>query len=137
MLHQNKASVWFFCSNNLRIQYWYYRHIMYAALLWQKGASDIYCKRAKCACHFHWHQWIIKMSYLTYLLAGWVLIMHKIWPGRRAQRVTYENINNSDLDGMSLASFCHSRAVWYVIIWRQKETLERIKTFGSSIKKYL
>ena len=33
--------------------------------------------------------------------------MHKVWPGRRAY---YKNINNSDLDGMSLASFCQSRA---------------------------
>ena len=40
-------------------------------------------KRAKCVCHFHWRQWNIMMSYLTYLLAGWVF-MHKIWPGRRA-----------------------------------------------------
>ena len=36
--------------------------------------------------------------------------MHKIWPGKRALDVKYENINNSDLDGMSLASFCQSRA---------------------------
>ena len=45
------------------------------------------------------------------LLAGWVF-MHKIWPGRRAHCVKYENINNSDLDGMSLASFCQSKAVY-------------------------
>ena len=44
-----------------------------------------------------------------YLLAGRVF-MHKIWPGRRAHWVKYESINNSDLDGMSLASFCQSRA---------------------------
>ena len=31
--------------------------------------------------------------------------MHKIWPGRRAHKVKYENINYSDLDSMSLASF--------------------------------
>ena len=58
----------------------------YAALLWQKEASDkkeISCKRAKCVCHFHWRQWNIMKSYLTYLLAGWVF-MHKIWHGRRA-----------------------------------------------------
>ena len=36
--------------------------------------------------------------------------MHKIWPGRRAHWVEYEIINNSDLDGMPLASFCQSRA---------------------------
>ena len=36
--------------------------------------------------------------------------MHNIWPGRRAHWVKYKNINNSDLDGMSLASFCQSRA---------------------------
>ena len=41
--------------------------------------------------------------------ADW-LFMHKIWPGRRAHLVKYENINNSALDGMSLASFCQSRA---------------------------
>ena len=55
-------------------------------LLWQKEASDksdSSCKRAKCVCHFHWHQWNIMMSYPTYLSAGWVF-MHKIWPGRRA-----------------------------------------------------
>ena len=52
--------------------------------------SDIFRKRAKCVCHFHWQQWNIMMSYLTYLLAGWVFIkMHKIWPGRRAQ---YRNL---------------------------------------------
>ena len=60
----------------------------YAALLWQKEASDksdISCKLAKCVCHFHWRQWNIMMSYsyIPYLLAGWVF-MHKIWPGRRA-----------------------------------------------------
>ena len=32
--------------------------------------------------------------------------MHKIWPGRRAYLGKYENVNNSDFDGMSLASFC-------------------------------
>ena len=37
--------------------------------------------------------------------------MHKIWPGRRAHLVKYKNINNSDLDGMSLASICQIRAV--------------------------
>ena len=40
--------------------------------------------------------------------------MHKIWPGRSAYKVKYENINNSDLDGMLLASFCQSRAVTVV-----------------------
>ena len=95
--------------------------VTYAALLWQKEVSDkseISCKRAKCVCHFHWHQWNIMMSYLTYLLAGWGF-MHKIWPGRRAHWVKYKNINNLDLDGISLALFCQSRAVciqpW---IWR-------------------
>ena len=86
----------------------------YTALIWQKEASDkcdISCKRAKCVCHFHWRQWNIMMSYLTYLLAGWVF-MHKIWPGRRVHWVKYENFNKSDLDGMSLASFCQSRAVY-------------------------
>ena len=81
-----------------------------AALLWQKEASDksdISCKRAKCVCHFHWRQWNIMMSYLTYFLAGWVF-MHTIWPGRRVQQAKYENINNSNFDGMSLASFCQS-----------------------------
>ena len=47
---------------------------------WQKLH---FCKRAKCVCHFHWHQWNIMMSYPTYLLAGWVF-MDKIWPGRGA-----------------------------------------------------
>ena len=42
---------------------------------------------------------------IHYLLGGWVF-MHKVWPGRRAQWVKYENNNNSNLDGMSLASFC-------------------------------
>ena len=49
------------------------------------------------------------MSYLTYLLVGRVFL-HEIWPGRRAHYVNYENISNSNLDGMSLASFCQSRA---------------------------
>ena len=71
--------------------------------------SDISRKRAKCVCHLHWRQWNIMMSYLTYLLVGWVFL-HEIWPGRRAHYVNYENINNSNLDGMSLASFCQSRA---------------------------
>ena len=86
----------------------------YSALLWQKEASDksgISCKRARCVCHLHWRQWNITMSYVTYLLAGWVF-MHKIWPKKKSTlQVKYENINNSDLDGMSLASFCQSRAV--------------------------
>ena len=87
----------------------------YSALIWQKEASDksdISRKRAKCVCHLHWRQWNIMMSYLTYLLVGWVFL-HEIWPGRRAHCVNYENINNSNLDGMSLASFCQSRAVLY------------------------
>ena len=86
----------------------------YAALIWQKEASDksdISRKRAKCVCHLHWRQWNIMMSYLTYLLVGWVFL-HEIWPGRRAHYVNYKNINNSNLDGMSLTSFCQSRAVW-------------------------
>ena len=61
-------------------------HIIYSALLWQKEASDkseISCKRATCVCHFHWRQWNIMMSCLTYLLAGWVF-MHEICTGRRA-----------------------------------------------------
>ena len=85
----------------------------YSALIWQKEASDksdISRKRAKCVCHLHWRQWNIMMSYRTYLLVGWVFL-HEIWPGRRAHYVNYENINNSNLDGMSLASFCQSRAV--------------------------
>ena len=88
--------------------------LYYAALIWQKEASDksdISRKRAKCVCHLHWRQWNIRMSYLTYLLVGRVFL-HEIWPGRRAHYVNYENINNSNLDGMSLASFCQSRAVW-------------------------
>ena len=36
--------------------------------------------------------------------------VYKIWPGRRACYVQYENITNSNLDGMSLASFSQSRA---------------------------
>ena len=47
----------------------------YSALLWQKEGSDkseISCKRAECICHFHWCQWIIIMSHLTYLSAWWV-----------------------------------------------------------------
>ena len=85
----------------------------YSALIWQKEASDksdISRKRAKCVCHLHWRQWNIRMSYLTYLLVGWVFL-HEIWRRRRAHYVNYENINNSNLDGMSLASFCQSRAV--------------------------
>ena len=49
------------------------------ALLWQKEASDkgdISCKRAKCVSHFHWRQWNIMMSYLTYFLAGWNQCLH-------------------------------------------------------------
>ena len=42
------------------------------------------------------------------------MFLHEIWPGRRAHYVNYENINNSNLDGMSLASFCQSRAVLYL-----------------------
>ena len=37
--------------------------------------------------------------------------MHKLWPGRRGYWVQYEHINNSDLDGMSLAPFCQSSGV--------------------------
>ena len=99
--------------------------LSYSALIWQKEASDksdISRKRAKCVCHLHWRQWNIMMSYLTYLLVGWVFL-HEIWPGRRAHYVNYENINNSNLDGtfcMSLASFCQSRAVLFsgsLITW--------------------
>ena len=50
------------------------------------------------------------MSHPRYLLEGWVL-MHRIWPGRRAHLVKYD-INNSELDGILLASFCQSRAAW-------------------------
>ena len=76
--------------------------------------SDISRKRAKCVCHLHWRQWNIMMPYLTYLLVGWVFL-HEIWPGRRAHYVNYENINNSNLDDMSLASFCQSRADYNII----------------------
>ena len=37
------------------------------------------------------------------------MFLHKIGP-ERAYEVKYENIHNSDLDGMSLASFCQRRA---------------------------
>ena len=48
-------------------------------------------------------------SYLTYLLVGCVFL-HEILPGKLAHYVNCENINNSNLDDMSLASFCQSRA---------------------------
>ena len=44
------------------------------------------------------------LYYLRYILAQ-LVFMHNIWHGRRAHWVKYENINNPDLDGMSLASF--------------------------------
>ena len=99
------------CCNNSRLCSLV---VYYSALIWQKeasGKSDISRTRATCVCHLHWRQWNIRMSYLTYLLVGWVFL-HDIWPGRRAHYVNYENINNSNLDGMSLASFCQSRAVF-------------------------
>ena len=118
--HPSKAS-WVSCIKGWlhrvsSIKYVLLEIHIYSALLWQKEASDksdISCKRAKCVCHLHWRQWNIIMSYLTYLLAGWVF-MHKIWPERRAHWVKYENIHNSDLDGTSLAYFCESRAVYAV-----------------------
>ena len=60
------------CENTLT-----YVHVHCTALLWQKEASDkikISCKRAKCVRHFHWRQWNIMMSYVTYLLARWVFM---------------------------------------------------------------
>ena len=46
----------------------------------------------------------IMMSYLTYLIACRMSVkVYKICPGRKAQWVKYENIYDSDLDGMSLA----------------------------------
>ena len=54
------------------------------------------------------------MSYLTYLLARQVFI-HKILTWKKSTLGKYENINNSDLDGMSLASFCQSKAVGHFI----------------------
>ena len=59
---------------------------------------------------------IIIKPYLTDLLAGRVF-MHKIWLGRRAHWLIYEYINNSDLDGISLASFCQSRAALFLFIF--------------------
>ena len=41
------------------------------------------------------------MSYLPYLL----VFMHKILAWKKSTLGKYENINKSDLDGMSLASF--------------------------------
>ena len=85
-------------------------YLLYLSILpylWQKEASDksaISCKRAKCVCHLHWRQWNIMMSYLTYLLVGWVFL-HESWL-KKSSLCEYENINNSNLDGMSLASFC-------------------------------
>ena len=60
--------------------------------------------------------------------------MHKIWPGKRAHWVKYENINNSDLDGMSLASYCQSRAVWLTSCSsppdvQQNQNLKRLSQF--------
>ena len=108
----------------------------YTALIWQKEASDksdISRKRAKCVCHLHWRQWNIRMSYLTYLLVGWVFL-HEIWRRRRAHYVNYENINNSNLDGMSLASFCQSRAV-YVRQWGiQAPSYRHIELFYEVLK---
>ena len=57
--------------------------------------------------------------------------MHKIWPGGRAHWVKYENINNSDLDVMSLASFCRSKAI-YIEPWGAWETTSLGKTCHSN-----
>ena len=75
---------------------------------------------------------ISSVSYfITYFLAGWVL-MHKIWPGWRARKVKYENINKWDLDSMSLASFCQVEH-WYTtdatiqnVILTSRPTVEAI-----------
>ena len=48
------------------------------------------------------------------------MFMHKIWPGRRAHWLKYENTNNSDFDCMSLASFCQSRAELFQIFLNTK-----------------
>ena len=49
-----------------------------------------------------------KKSYLTQLLIS-RMSMHRILPGWKAYWVKYKNISNSDLDGLSLASFWQSR----------------------------
>ena len=111
----------------------------YTALLWQKEASDkieISCKRANCVRHFHWRQWNIMMSYLTYLWAGWVF-MHKIWHGKRAHWVKYKNINNLDLDGMLLAPFCQSRAVQSRFCFISSGRVELLISFVMQLRRLL
>ena len=83
---------------------------IYSALLWQKEASDeneISCKLAKCVCHLHWHQCTIMMSWLKYLSAGWVFLL----------KTQSKNIYISDLDDLSLVSFCQSRAVLLILLY--------------------
>ena len=48
------------------------------------------------------------MSYLTYLLAGRVFCIKF---DLEEEHLKCENVNNLNLDGMSLASFCQRRAV--------------------------
>ena len=55
--------------------------------------------------------------------------MHTIWPGRRAHWVKYDNISNSDLDCMSLASFCQSRHVYDVIRCYLYDVMHRASLF--------
>ena len=53
------------------------------------------------------------------------MFLHEIWPERRAHYVNYENINNSNFDGMSLASFCQSRAELIVYMQGQLDNTHR------------
>ena len=54
-------------------------------------------------------------GYWTSLLAGWVF-MHKIWLGKSTLGKIWKHQYNSELGGMSLASFCQSRAVQFAAI---------------------
>ena len=53
--------------------------------------------------------------------------MHNILPGRRAHWVNSENINKSDLDGLSRTSFCQSRAVCLTLTTSYLQVNKRFK----------
>ena len=85
-----------------------------SALLWQKEANlqnEISRKWAKCVCYVDWLQCNIISFWLQYISAGWVFLL-KTQTGSRKCSVQSKNINISDLDDLSLASFCQSRAAF-------------------------
>ena len=106
-----------------------------SALIWQKEASDKsdigLVKEQNVSSHLHWRQWNIMLSYLTYLLVGWVFL-HEIWPGQKSWLCELWKHQNF----LKFWMVCHllpfAKVGWTVMSWERGNCIslgERLETW--------